>query len=151
MPGKTRSVQPATGPIKLLRVPSGDHLRFENALEEGQRITADFDPMLAKLVTWGDDRSAAIDRMIAALRDLTILGLRTNVDYLLRVLQSPAFRCGAIHTGFIAEQAERLAPRQADIETRDRVLIAAALGQRAFREAIASVEEPYASIGGWRN
>ena len=142
---------PATGPIKLLRVPSGDHLRFENALEEGQRITADFDPMLAKLVTWGESRGDAIDRMIAALRSLTILGLRTNVDFLLRVLQAPAFRAGAIHTGFIAEQAATLAPRQADIATRDRVLIAAALGQRAFREAITSVEEPYASIAGWRN
>ena len=142
---------PATGAIKLLRVPSGDHIRFENALEVGQRITADFDPMLAKLVAWGENRGAAIDRMIAALRDLTILGLRTNVDYLLRVLDAPAFRAGAIHTGFIAAEAEALAPRPLDREIRDRVLIAAALGQRAFREAITSVEEPYASIAGWRN
>ena len=142
---------PATGSIRLLRAPSGPHIRFENALDEGQRVTADFDPMLAKLVVWGEDRTTAIDRMIAALCDLTILGIRTNTDYLLRILRTQAFRVGEIHTGFIAERAAELAPVVPDSTTRDRVLIAAALSQRAFQEAIAGVDEPYASIAGWRN
>jgi propionyl-CoA carboxylase alpha chain/3-methylcrotonyl-CoA carboxylase alpha subunit/acetyl-CoA/propionyl-CoA carboxylase biotin carboxyl carrier protein len=142
---------PATGPVRLLRVPAGPHLRFENALDEGQRVTADFDPMLAKLVAWGETRAAAIARMIAALRELTILGVRTNVDYLARVLATEAFRAGAIHTGFIAEHAAVLAPPALDPLVRDRALIAAALGQRGFRDAIATVDEPYASMGGWRN
>jgi len=142
---------PATGPIRLLRAPSGPHIRFENALEEGQRVTADFDPMLAKLVVWGESRAAAIERMIAALRELTILGLRTNIDYLTRILATEAFRAGAIHTGFIAEQASALVPPALDPLARDHALIAAALGQRGFRAAIAGVAEPYASMGGWRN
>jgi acetyl/propionyl-CoA carboxylase alpha subunit len=142
---------PATGSIRLLRVPVGEHIRFENALEEGQRVTADFDPMLAKLVVWGKDRGEATDRMLAALKQLTILGLRTNIDYLVRVLETGAFRKGALHTGFVAEYADVLLPAAVDERLQDRVLIAAALGQRAFRDAIAAVEEPYASMAGWRN
>lgn len=142
---------PATGPIRLLRFPVGEHIRFENALEEGQRITADFDPMLAKLVVWGKDRGDATERMVAALKQLTILGLRTNIDYLIRILETDAFREGALHTGFVAEHADALSPAPVDARLQDRILIAAALGQRAFRDAIAVVEEPYAEMAGWRN
>jgi acetyl/propionyl-CoA carboxylase alpha subunit len=142
---------PATGSIRLLRAPTGEHMRFENALEEGQRVTADFDPMLAKLVVWGQDRGEAAERMVAALRELTILGLRTNIDYLVRMLETAAFRDGALHTGFVVEHADVLVPASVDAHLEDRVLIAAALGQRAFRDAIAVVEEPYASMAGWRN
>lgn len=142
---------PATGPIRLLRVPSGEYIRFENALEQGQRVTADFDPMLAKLVVWGKDRAEATDRMVAALKQLTILGLRTNIDYLIRTMENVAFRDGALHTNFIAEHADVLAPPAVDERLRDRVLIAAALGQRAFRDAITVVGEPHASMAGWRN
>ena len=142
---------PATGSIRLLRAPAGEHIRFENALDEGQRVTADFDPMLAKLVVWGKDRAEATDRMVVALKQLTILGLRTNIDYLIRILESMAFREGALHTGFVTEHAETLAPASVDEPLRDRILIAAALGQRAFRDAISAVGEPYASMAGWRN
>jgi 3-methylcrotonyl-CoA carboxylase alpha subunit len=142
---------PATGSIRLLRAPAGEHVRFENALEEGQRITADFDPMLAKLVVWGKDRDDATDRMVAALKQLTILGLRTNIDYLVRVLETTAFRKGALHTGFVTEHADALSPAPVDEHLQDRILIAAALGQRTFRDAIAVVVEPYASMAGWRN
>jgi propionyl-CoA carboxylase alpha chain/3-methylcrotonyl-CoA carboxylase alpha subunit/acetyl-CoA/propionyl-CoA carboxylase biotin carboxyl carrier protein len=142
---------PATGSIRLLRAPAGEHIRFENALEEGQRVTADFDPMLAKLVVWGTDRGDATLRMVAALRQLTILGLRTNIDYLVRVLETGAFREGALHTGFVTEHADVLAPAPVDASLQDRILIAAALGQRAFRDAIAVVDEPYASMAAWRN
>jgi propionyl-CoA carboxylase alpha chain/3-methylcrotonyl-CoA carboxylase alpha subunit/acetyl-CoA/propionyl-CoA carboxylase biotin carboxyl carrier protein len=142
---------PATGPIRLLRAPTGEHVRFENALEQGQRVTADFDPMLAKLVVWGQDRSEATERMVAALRELTVLGLRTNIDYLVRVLETAAFCEGALHTGFVTEHADVLVPASVDEHLQDRVLIAAALGQRAFRDAIAAVEDPYAAMAGWRN
>jgi propionyl-CoA carboxylase alpha chain/3-methylcrotonyl-CoA carboxylase alpha subunit/acetyl-CoA/propionyl-CoA carboxylase biotin carboxyl carrier protein len=142
---------PATGPIRLLRSPVGDHVRFENALEQGQRVTADFDPMLAKLVVWGNNRAEATERMVAALKQLTILGLRTNIDHLIRVMETGAFRDGALHTGFVAEHAGALSPAPVDESLQDRILIAAALGQRAFRDAIAVVGEPYASMAGWRN
>ncbi len=105
---------PATGSICLLRAPAGPDVRFENALREGQRVTADFDPMLAKLVVLGESRAAAIARMIEALGELTILGVRTNVDYLTRILGTEAFGTGSLHTGFIAEHAAALGPPALD-------------------------------------
>lgn len=146
-----RDFMPETGTAQLLEYPTGAGIRFENALDQGQKITADFDPMLAKLVVFGENREQCVDRSIEALDALSILGVTTNIDYLARVLDHPAFRAGDLHTGFIPQHATELAaPAQTDGE-RDRVLIAAALGLREFRDLVSSVPEPHASIGHWRN
>jgi acetyl/propionyl-CoA carboxylase alpha subunit len=142
---------PETGVVRLLDAPSRPWLRFENALEAGQKVTADFDPMLAKLVTHGDSRDEAIGRSIAALRELTLLGVRTNIDYLARVIDHPAFRAGELHTGFVTENAAALELRALPREALHAALIAAALGFREFRALAHDAPEPYASIGPWRN
>jgi propionyl-CoA carboxylase alpha chain/3-methylcrotonyl-CoA carboxylase alpha subunit/acetyl-CoA/propionyl-CoA carboxylase biotin carboxyl carrier protein len=142
---------PETGAIQRLEVPRAPWLRFEAALDEGQRVTADFDPMLAKLVAHGATRAEAIDRAVTALRDLTLIGVGTNVDYLARLLDHPAFRTGALHTGFVAEHGADLAAPAPDADTLNRVLIAAALSDRDFRALVDGVPEPYAAMGGWRN
>ncbi|MEW6124580.1 MAG: biotin carboxylase N-terminal domain-containing protein [Pseudomonadota bacterium] len=146
-----RGFLPATGAVRHLGVPQDPAIRFENALRQGQKVTADFDPMLAKLVVAGADRGDTIDRTIAALKELAILGVETNVDYLARVLDHPAFRAGDLHTAFVSEHADTLAPRPLDAAARDRALIVAALGQRVFRTLATDVPEPHASIGAWRN
>jgi propionyl-CoA carboxylase alpha chain/3-methylcrotonyl-CoA carboxylase alpha subunit/acetyl-CoA/propionyl-CoA carboxylase biotin carboxyl carrier protein len=142
---------PATGTIRLLEHPRGRNIRFENALSRGQKVTTDFDPMLAKLVVHGRDRGEAIDRAIEALGDLAILGVTVNVDHLARILGHEAFRAGALHTGFLVEHAATLAPPTTSEAERDRALIAALLGFHEFRELMAGVSEPHASIGFWRN
>jgi propionyl-CoA carboxylase alpha chain/3-methylcrotonyl-CoA carboxylase alpha subunit/acetyl-CoA/propionyl-CoA carboxylase biotin carboxyl carrier protein len=142
---------PETGSIARLSVPRAPWLRFESALDQGQKVTSDFDPMLAKLVVHGETRAQAVDRAIAALRDLTLLGVGTNIDYLARVLDHPAFRAGALHTGFVTLHGADLAPAAPDTATLDRVLIAAALADRDFAALVRDVPEPYAAIGGWRN
>ena len=142
---------PETGRIEFLGVPEAPWLRFENALDQGQRVTTDFDPMLAKLVVHGADRTEAIDRAIAALSDLALLGVTTNIDYLAKVLDSAAFREARLHTGFVEEQAEVLAPAPLDDVARDQVLIAAALGFREFQDLAFGVPELHAAIGHWRN
>jgi acetyl/propionyl-CoA carboxylase alpha subunit len=146
-----RDFMPETGAIHYLGVPEEAHVRFENALDAGQRIAADFDPMLAKLVVFGADRDEAIARSIAALKELAILGVRTNVDYLARVVAHPAFAAGALHTGFVAEHARDLGAKPVDATTLDRVLIAAALGFREFCDQAFAIPEPHATIGRWRN
>lgn len=146
-----RGYVPATGTVRELAVPRAPWLRFESALRQGQAVTADFDPMLAKLVVHGQTRAQAIARAGAALADLAVLGLDTNVDALGRVIGHPAFAEGALHTGFLAEHAAALAaPPPGDAE-RAALLIAAALGNHDFAQAIDGVPEPYASLGGWRN
>ena len=146
-----RDFLPETGVLKVIEAPSAPYLRFENALEPGQKVTADFDPMLAKLVAHGADRAEAIGRMVAALDDLAMLGVRTNIDYLARVLAHPAFRAGELHTGFVKQHAAALAPPPFSNAAADAALIAAALGFRSFRDLLDGVPEPYASMGRWRN
>jgi propionyl-CoA carboxylase alpha chain/3-methylcrotonyl-CoA carboxylase alpha subunit/acetyl-CoA/propionyl-CoA carboxylase biotin carboxyl carrier protein len=146
-----REFMPETGVIQYLGIPEEKWLRFESALDQGQRITADFDPMLAKLVVHGRDRNEAIDRSIAALDGLAVLGVKTNIDYLARVLDHPAFRAGDLHTGFVAEHRAELAPPPLDEACRVQLLAAAALGFRDFQDLVLGTPEPYASIGGWRN
>lgn len=143
--------RPATGRIDWLSLPAGPGLRMEHALASDQSVSTDFDPMLAKLVAHGPTRAAAIDRAIAGLRDLAILGVETNIDYLARVLDHSACRAGALHTGFLADHADDLLPPALTPETLHPALIAAALDHPGFRALIEDVPEPHASIGHWRN
>ena len=146
-----RDFLPETGTVNYLGVPEADWLRFENALDPGQKISTDFDPMLAKLVVHGPDRDTAIARSIAALKELALLGVTTNIDYLAAVLGHGAFRAGDLHTGFVAEHREALVAGEPSRELLDHALIAAALGFCEFHDLAFGVPEPHASIGAWRN
>jgi acetyl/propionyl-CoA carboxylase alpha subunit len=146
-----RDFLPETGAIGVLDVPCAPYLRFESALQCGQKITADFDPMLAKLVAHGANRGDAIERAIHALNELSLLGVKTNIDYLARLLDHSAFRAGELHTGFVKQHAVELAPKAPSEAVTDAAVIAAALGFRSLRSAAFDVPEPHASIGHWRN
>ena len=92
-----------------------------------------------------------IENTIDALTDLDILGVVTNVDYLIRVIGHEAFVESNLHTGFIPQYAQDLATPELSEETRNHALIAAALGFREFRDLAFGMPEPHASIGRWRN
>ena len=77
-------------------------------MEEGTDVPVQYDPMLAKLIASGETREQAIDRAAAALRAFPILGVRTNVAFLIKVLEHPAFRAGRVHTGFVDEHLASL-------------------------------------------
>lgn len=142
---------PETGKVLRLRPPRGEDVRFENGLTEGQSVTADFDPMLAKLVVHGDDRPAAIDRSIGALNHLLLLGVGTNIDYLARVLDHSAHRNGELHTGFVEQHAGDLSQPEADGDMLDAAIVSALMDDPSFRNQLDNCPEPFASIGGWRN
>ena len=95
---------PSLGHILLLREPTGPGVRIDTGVREGDEVTMHYDPMIAKLSLHGDDRRAAIDRAIAALKAYPVLGVTTNISYLIAILQQPAFQSGDLHTGFLAEQ-----------------------------------------------
>ena len=143
--------RPATGNIKRLRIPHADGVRFDGGITEGLAIGAAFDSMLAKLVCHGVDRGAAIARMRQALHDLVLLGVDTNVDYLTRIFEHPAFIAGHLHTGFVVEHAPSLSAAPVATRARAAVLLAAALATDEFRRMAFDIPEPYASIGHWRN
>ncbi len=142
---------PQTGVVRCLDAPRGDWLRFESALCAGQKVTAAFDPMLAKLVAWGRDRDESARRATAALGELAILGVGVNVDYLARVINHPAFAAGALHTGFVQEFAASLGPDEPDLLVADAALILAALNQPEYDALAHRTPEPHATIGAWRN
>jgi acetyl/propionyl-CoA carboxylase alpha subunit len=118
---------------------------------EGMKVTAAFDPMLAKLIIHGKTRNEAIERAQKAIADTLILGITTNIDYLARIIAHPAFAAGQIHTGFISQYSDDLNPPALTKEQRHLLLAAAALSSREFTNPEFDAIEPYASIGNWRN
>ena len=97
---------PSTGRLLAWRPPSGMGLRLDSGVAEGLEITAYYDSMLAKLVAWGPDRQAAIGRMSRALESFPVVGVTTNISFLVRAIAHPDFRSGDYDTGFIGRHAE---------------------------------------------
>jgi propionyl-CoA carboxylase alpha chain len=83
---------------------TGHLTRVDDGVFEGGEVSMFYDPMIAKLVTWGETREAAIDRQVEALDSFRIEGIGHNVDFLSALMQHPRFRSGQITTGFIAEE-----------------------------------------------
>jgi acetyl-CoA carboxylase biotin carboxylase subunit len=104
---------PQAGRLLAFRVPEGPGIRVDAGVREGDEVSVHYDPLLAKLIAYGETREAAIDRAIAALRRFAVLGIRSNVSFLLRILRHERFRRGDVHTGFLAEAHDELARNDA--------------------------------------
>ncbi|MBT2304821.1 biotin carboxylase [Variovorax paradoxus] len=100
---------PSPGTLKTLRFPDGEGVRVETGFAEGCKITPYYDPMIAKLIVHADDRTSAIERMIAALDATTIEGVKHNIPFVRRVVDSADFRSGHVHTGLGTEILARAA------------------------------------------
>jgi 3-methylcrotonyl-CoA carboxylase alpha subunit len=101
---------PQTGSIAQYREPSGPGVRVDAGVTAGSEIGLKFDPMLSKLICYAETREQCIDRLSRALRDYVILGTKTNVSWLRRVITHPAFREGLVSTRFLQDHAEALTP-----------------------------------------
>jgi acetyl-CoA/propionyl-CoA carboxylase biotin carboxyl carrier protein len=99
-----RGFLPATGDILVWRASEG--VRTDSAVETGSVVTADYDPMIAKVIAFGADRAEALERLDAALAGTVVLGVDTNIGFLRTLLADPAVRRGDLDTGLI----ERLPP-----------------------------------------
>jgi acetyl-CoA carboxylase biotin carboxylase subunit len=99
---------PSIGEIVWYERPSGPGIRVDDALEPGgietgTKVTPYYDPMLAKVITWGRDRAEALAKMRRALADTAVLGVTTNIPYLLAILNEPHFVQGNVSTNYLAE------------------------------------------------
>uniref|UniRef100_A0A671SQK6 Methylcrotonoyl-CoA carboxylase subunit alpha, mitochondrial n=1 Tax=Sinocyclocheilus anshuiensis TaxID=1608454 RepID=A0A671SQK6_9TELE len=118
---------PGAGPLLHLSTPQGDQCtRIETGVREGDEVSAHYDPMIAKLVVWGEDRSAALKRLRYCLRQYNIVGLNTNIDFLLSLSGHAEFEAGNVHTSFIPQHYDQLFP--AAQRPSDALLCQAALG-----------------------
>ncbi len=104
----TSGFLPQAGPLALYREPSGPGVRVDSGVTEGDRVGVNYDPLLAKLIVHAETREAARTRAIGALRNYPVLGTRTNIPFLIRLLELPAFRDGLLHTGIIDEHLAEL-------------------------------------------
>jgi len=138
---------------RVLRwIPSGgDGIRVDSGIEDGCGIGAAFDPLLAKLVAHAPDRDAALRNAVRALRETVLLGCRSNIGFLQRLMQLPAVRSGMLHTGLIGEEMSGLRQPALSPEI-ERILVAvAALSSPTVREAADAVPRLHAMMGAWRN
>ncbi len=92
---------PDIGKLVRYRIPTDTHLRVDDAFEEGMEIPIYYDPMIAKVITWGETRDAAISKMIKALNNYQVAGIKNNLDFCLYVLKHKAFVSGDFDTNFI--------------------------------------------------
>jgi 3-methylcrotonyl-CoA carboxylase alpha subunit len=118
---------PATGPVLLSEPPVIPNVRIDSGIETGDAITTYYDPMIAKLITYGMNRDAAIQQMQTALDRYILLGLTTNIPFLQEVMASDAFRSGHTTTHFIDEHFPEWQP--ATTAPTDEILIATALAE----------------------
>jgi 3-methylcrotonyl-CoA carboxylase alpha subunit len=146
---------PSTGTLRHLRLPD-DSARVDSGVRQGDAITPYYDPMIAKLIVWGEDRQIALGRMRAALAACEIVGVSTNVEFLARTVASKAFSCADLDTGLIERSRAELFP--ADAGPSDEDLAAAALAEllaeqakaAATASASADPNSPWNTVDGWR-
>ncbi|HRK25583.1 MAG TPA: carbamoyl-phosphate synthase subunit L, partial [Beijerinckiaceae bacterium] len=98
---------PSTGTLWALRLPE-DGVRVDTGVAEGGAVTGFYDPMIAKIITHGETRDAALDRLAAALGETLVAGPRTNVRFLKALCEAPGFRAGDFDTGFIDRNLDGL-------------------------------------------
>jgi 3-methylcrotonyl-CoA carboxylase alpha subunit len=151
-----RGFLPQTGRLHGLRFPSPEIARVDTGVRQGGSVTPFYDPMIAKIIAWGEDRAAAVNRLRRALADTAVSGVVTNLGFLARVAADAEFASGEIDTGFIERRRASLVPARGTAP--DMALAAAALSRLLAREAAvvaAAVRSgdpfsPWARVDGWR-
>ena len=109
---------PSTGLLGKVSWPEGPRRRYEFGFDAGDTITAFYDPMIAKVIVWDENRPRAIEKMIHVLKEAVIFGVHTNIPYLIEILSHEEFMNGTMTTRFIENNfAEGLKPRH-DEESR---------------------------------
>ena len=144
---------PSTGLLGKVEWPEGPGRRFEYGFDAGDVITPFYDPMIAKIIVWDENRLRAIEKMTRVLKDSVVFGVKTNIPYLLEIINHPEFVKGVMTTRFIEKNfAEPLA--ELKIDETEKALLDSLSKIKPYQKS-ASISE-YAQfdspfIGSWRN
>jgi acetyl-CoA carboxylase, biotin carboxylase subunit len=103
-----RNFLPAPGFIKRMVPPGGPGVRDDSGVYAGFAIPMEYDPMISKLVAWGENRAQALSRMVRALDEYQLTGVHTNIAFLKAVLRHPEFQAGSYDTHFILKHRDAL-------------------------------------------
>jgi 3-methylcrotonyl-CoA carboxylase alpha subunit len=152
---------PATGRLLHLALPDAAEfggqagtppapVRIDSGVRRGDSITPHYDPMIAKLIVWGTDRSHALARMQSALADFHIVGVANNVDFLSRLVANPAFARAELDTGLIERERAHLFPESDRGEGVPNEWLAFACARVLADESAGTEPDPWSSAQGWR-
>lgn len=148
---------PSSGEVLFLKEPAGPGVRHDCGIFSGSEVPIFYDPILAKLIVWAEDRERACDRMLHALNSYVVIGVKTSIDFLKDVISHPSFRAGDTTTGFIQEHFAEWRGHERDPELRELALVAAAFDSQ--NQAPASpggpgagqvASTPWTTLGKWR-
>lgn len=148
---------PSTGKIHYLNTPETNrHVRIDSGIIQGDEVSVFYDPMLAKLITWDQDRARALSRLTAALCDYQVVGVKTNLDYTKAIAAHPDFAQGSYSTAFINTYGDSLStaelPTDLDFVIAAVYRVTKAIAQtRNKAKQSANAQSPWYQMTGWQN
>ncbi|HHY56759.1 MAG TPA: acetyl-CoA carboxylase biotin carboxylase subunit [Chloroflexi bacterium] len=130
---------PSSGVVTYLKEPTGPGVRVESSLYEGCEISLYYDPMIAKLIVYGENRAEAILRMRRALNEYRIAGVKTSIPFHQEIMDSTEFIWGTFDTGFLSRR--RIMPRRPQSAESERLaaVVAAMIEHEEGRQAVARI------------
>lgn len=146
---------PSSGTIVFLKEPTGKGIRFDSGIKKGSEVSVFYDPILAKLITHGANREEARLKMINALNEMSVLGVKTSIDFMVRCLEHKDFIDGKTYTNFINKNEKEL--NKVDNELLNLALSIGAIidnkGSKVDYNSTSNAElsnDPWDRIGNWR-
>lgn len=140
---------PDIGTLKTYKTPKGNGVRVDDGFEQGMEIPIYYDPMIAKLITYGKDREEAIERMLRAIEEYEITGIETTLGFGKFVMQHQAFKTGNFDTHFVGKY---FSPESLKAQDETEALIAAVIAARLFQKEkpVLSVSPTANSSSNWK-
>ena len=140
---------PSLGRVDWVDEPAGPGVRIDSSLFSGVEIPYHYDPMLAKVICWGPTREVAIQRMLRALGEYTIVGIQSNIPFHLQLLTDPRFAAGEFYTSFLEEEFTMDSPDGHPDE--EVALVTAAVLSHLKKRQPPPLESDAGNSGGWRS
>ncbi len=141
---------PCVGKIQHIGSPTLKNVRLDCGFKEGNEVTVNFDPMLAKLISFGADRKISIDKMAYSLDEITFTGVKTNREYLKRIISSDEFRKGLLSTSFVEKYQDILKSKPLSKEQKALAVAAILLQDKKGADDLEE-ENPWDILKNFRN
>jgi len=143
---------PSPGKILTRRAPSGPGIRLDEGVYEGWTVPNEYDPLLSKLIAWGNSREETIARLRRALDEYTVTGIKTNAGLFRRILTEPDFLRGEVHTKWLDQLLARKKHVASQLESSaaDAAAIAAALWQYSQSQKNSAPQSTPATSSRWK-
>ncbi len=148
---------PSSGKVLFLKEPGGPGVRHDCGIYSGCDVPIYYDPILAKLIVWAESRDQSCQRMLEALNDYVILGIKTSIDFLKEVIAHPEFQSGQTTTSFLNKHFKNWKGKDKPEDLEKMALLVAAFdslngsyGRSEPSAQLKSVYSPWLSLGKWR-